>query len=165
MRTSDEPTPEPIRFYGTTWVGHSGGYALRRIGLGVGSVLSAALGAVLLRLAYEGLTIAEVGGWVNVLIVVAFALCSSMAFSRTLATYTRAPEDDASPGPDGSLRSVKAIGFIGVLLAYALRTLVEAPGEKLRRAEYEQALERATRRRTSRTGNPAARRRAPRRKS
>jgi hypothetical protein len=56
------------------------------------------------------------------------------------------------------MHSLRIIGFIGVLLAYALRTCTEAPGEKLRRAEYEEARARHERLRTARTGNPAGRR-------
>ncbi|NLU68111.1 hypothetical protein [Streptomyces sp. HNM0574] len=163
MSTQDEqsrkqaPEPEPIRFYGTTWVDHSGGYPLRRLGLGLGALAAAVAGAFVLRLAYDGLAIADVGSWVTVLVVVAFAVCSSLAFSRTLGGYLRR-DDDGAAAADSSLRSVKAIGFIGVLAAYALRTVVEAPGEKLLRAEYEAELERYEKRRTSRTGNPAAKR-------
>lgn len=150
-----EPQPEPLRFFGTRWVDHTEGYALRRAGLALGALLAAAAGAVLLGLAYEGLAIAQVGGWVSTLIVVTFALCSSLAFSRTLSGFSRRPGESAPAAPESSLRSVQAIGFIGVLLAYALRCLIEAPGEKLHRAEYEEALARHQRRRATRTGNPA----------
>lgn len=149
------PRPEPIRFYGTCWVDHSSGYLLRRIGLGVGALVAAVAGAMVLRLSYQGLFIAEVSGWMKMLVIVAFAVCSALAFSRTLSSYTRGPES-GSTAPDSSMRSVKAVGFIGVLFAYAVRTAVEAPGEKLLRAEYEQALARHRRLRSSRTGNPAA---------
>ena len=40
------PQPEPIRFFGTTWVDHDGGYGLRRVGVAVGS-LAAAVAACL----------------------------------------------------------------------------------------------------------------------
>ncbi|GAB2785164.1 hypothetical protein [Streptomyces daliensis] len=159
------PRPEPLRFYGTTWVDHSGGYALRRAAFALGALLAAVVGALVLRFAYEGLAIAEVGGWVSIMIVVAFAVCSSLAFSRTLGAYSRRADESRPAAPDSSLRSVKAIGFIGVLLAYALRTFVEAPGERLRRAEYEEALARHERLRAARTGNPSARKRnKPKRK-
>lgn len=154
----ERPEPEPIRFYGTTWVDHSGGYAVRRIGLALGALLAAAAGAYALRLAYEGMAIAQTGDLVSTLLVVAFAVCSSMAFARTLGDYTRDPDDTRAGDP--SMRTIKAIGFIGVLLAYALRSLVEAPGEKRLRAEYDRAVERYERRaagRATRRGNPAAR--------
>ncbi|MTE20412.1 hypothetical protein F0L17_15105 [Streptomyces sp. TRM43335] len=156
----ERPEPEPIRFYGTTWVDHSGGYSLRRYALGLGALLLAVAGALVLRLAYQGMAIAEAGTVLSTLFVVAFAVCSSMAFSRTLGDYTRGPDDARGPD-DPSMRSIKAVGFLGVLLAYALRSAVEAPGEKRRRAEYDRAVERYERRdanRAARRGNPAARR-------
>ncbi|MGD9484559.1 hypothetical protein WDH52_15085 [Streptomyces sp. TRM70308] len=159
------PGPEPLRFYGTTWVDHSGGYALRRTGLALGAFAAAAAGAFVLRFAYQGLALAEVGSLVNTLLVVAFAVCTSLAFTRTWSSYTRrsGPRGD-TPGASPT-QGLKLIGFLGILLAYGLRTLVEAPGEKLLRAEYEQALARYERRRTTRTGNPAARaKRAKRRR-
>jgi hypothetical protein len=161
QRTDEDPNrprPTPILFYGTTWYDHSGGYAVRRLALGLGTVLLACLGALLLRLAYDGLAVAQVGGWVRVMTVAAFAVCSSVAFSRTLTRYARRPEsiDEAR---ERSMRSIMIIGFIGVLLAYALRSLLEAPGEKLLRAEHEEAVKQHERRRNSRTGNPAKRRR------
>ncbi|PJE96274.1 hypothetical protein CUT44_17200 [Streptomyces carminius] len=164
----ERPEPEPIRFYGTTWVDHSGGYHVRRIALALGALVLAAAGAWVLRLAYEGSTLTEGGSVLGTLLVVAFALSCSMAFSRTLTNYTRDPADPAvRDRPDVSMRSIKVVGFLGVLLAYALRSLVEAPGEKPRRAEYDRAVERYERRsasRAARRGNPAARRgSAPRR--
>jgi hypothetical protein len=154
----NRPRPEPIRFYGTTWVDHSGGYAFRRLALGLGALLLGALGALVLRLAYQGLGVAQVGDWVRVSTVVAFAVCSSVAFTRTLSRYRSRPEvvDEAR---ERSLRSIVVIGFLGTLLAYALRSLIEAPGEKLLRADHEQAVKRYERGRTTRTGNPAKRRR------
>ncbi|GGT26830.1 membrane protein [Streptomyces kurssanovii] len=148
------PEPEPIRFFGTTWVGHDGRYGLRRAGVAAGSLITAFAAALLLRLAYQGLAIAEVGSFVNVLVVVMFAVCSAIAFRKTWEGFSRRP--DGSPAED-SLRSLKAIGFIGSLIAYALRCLSEAPGEKLRRAEYESALRQYEQRRGTRSGNPAAR--------
>ena len=153
--TGGGPRPEPIRFYGTTWVDHSGGYGPRRAGLALGAVAAAAVGALVLRFAYEGVALADIGSWASLLLVVAFALCSAMAFTRTLSSYTRRP-DERDAAAESSMRSIRAIGFIGVLLAYAVRSCVEAPGEKLLRGEYEEALARHERRRTARTGNPAA---------
>lgn len=148
------PEPEPIRFFGTTWVGHDQGYGLRRAGVAAGSLITAFAAALLLRFAYQGLAIAEVGGFVNVLVVVMFAVCSAIAFHKTWEGFSRRP--DGSPSED-SLRGIKTIGFIGSLIAYALRCLGEAPGEKLRRAEYEEALRQYEKRRGTRSGNPAAR--------
>ncbi|MEU4212055.1 hypothetical protein AB0F13_18950 [Streptomyces sp. NPDC026206] len=159
------PRPEPIRFFGTTWVDHGGGYALRRAGVAAGSLAAAAAGALVLRLGYEGLAIAKVGGLVNAMVVVAFAVCSAIAFRRAWDGFVRRPAAAATDAAaERSMRSLLMIGFIGTLLAYFCRTLVEAPGEKLHRAEYEEARTRHERRRTARTGNPAARASKRRRK-
>ncbi|MEU5423799.1 hypothetical protein ACFY1P_35175 [Streptomyces sp. NPDC001407] len=141
------PRPEPIRFFGTTWVDHDGGYALRRAGAGIGALVTAAAGALVLRFGYEGLTIAKVGSLVNILVVVAFAVCSALAFRRTWEGFGRRPDPAADASVERSMQSMLLIGFIGSLLAYALRTLIEAPGEELRRKEYEEALARYERRR------------------
>lgn len=139
------PQPEEIRFFGTTWVDHSGGYALRRAGLAVGSLAAAVAACFVLRFAYEGLQIAAVGGIVNTLVVIMFAVCSAIAFRKTWEGFGRRPTD---PAREESLRSLKAIGFIGSLLAYSLRCLREAPGEALHRTEHQAALTRHEKRRT-----------------
>ncbi len=141
------PRPEPIRFFGTTWVDHDGGYALRRVGAGLGALVAAAAGALVLRFGYEGLTIAKVGNLVNILVAVAFAVCTALAFRRTWEGFSRRPDPAGDAGAERSMQSMLLIGFIGSLLAYALRTLTEAPGEKLRRKEYEEAVARYERRR------------------
>lgn len=160
---SEGPRPEPIRFFGTTWLDHSGGYALRRVGLAVGSLLAAGAGAFVLLFAYQGLAVADAGSFLDILLVVAFALCSVLAFRRTLLNFTRRPEVPVDAAAERSMRSIRGIGFVGVLLAYFLRSLVEAPGEKLRRAEYQQARAAYERRRAQRTGNPAGKRRSAKR--
>ncbi|MFE1233984.1 hypothetical protein [Streptomyces sp. NPDC058745] len=154
------PQPEEIRFFGTTWVDHDGGYGLRRAGVAVGSLAAAAAGCFVLRFAYEGLEIADIGGFVNLLVVVMFAICSAIAFRKTWEGFGSRPAD---PAREEALRGLKAIGFIGSLLAYFFRSLVEAPGERLRRAEYETARARYEKRRDARTGNPSARRKPKRR--
>lgn len=153
------PEPEPIRFFGTTWVNHDGGYALRRVGMAVAALVVAVAGAFVLRFSYEGLEIGNVGAFLSISVVVLFAIASSIAFAKTWDSFSRrqAPSSDET-----ALKGLKAIGFIGSLIAYFLRCFVEAPGEKLRRAEYERAAAEFARRRSSRTGNPAARR--PKRK-
>ncbi|MEU0274628.1 hypothetical protein [Streptomyces sp. NPDC006307] len=155
-KTIAGPRPEPLRFFGTTWVDHDGGYGLRRAGVAAGSLAAAVAGALVLRFAYQGLAIADVGGFVNGLVVVMFAVCTAIAFSRTWQGFTRRPAD---PSREDALRSLKAIGFIGSLLAYFFRSLIEAPGEKLARAEYETARAQYEKRRATRAGNPAARKR------
>ncbi|MBT2368996.1 hypothetical protein J7E88_27700 [Streptomyces sp. ISL-10] len=152
--TGTGPRPEPIRYFGTTWVDHDGGYGLRRAGVGLGALVTAFAAALVLRFAYQGLAIAEVGGFVNTLVVVMFAVCSAIAFRKTWESFGRRPSGSAA---EDSLRSLKAIGFIGSLIAYSLRCAMEAPGEKLRRAEYETALQQYAKRRSTRSGNPAAR--------
>ncbi|MFI5803842.1 hypothetical protein [Streptomyces sp. NPDC051561] len=156
------PQPEPIRFFGTTWLEHTNGYALRRAGVAVGSIAAAAAGCFLLRFAYQGLQIADVGGFVGALVIVMFAVCSAIAFRKTWESFTTRPTD---PSRDQQLRSLKTIGFVGSLLAYFFRSLTEAPGEKLHRHEYETALAQYTRRRNTRTGNPATRKKTPKRKN
>ncbi|MFF5156507.1 EamA/RhaT family transporter [Streptomyces sp. NPDC000348] len=149
------PRPEPLRFYGTTWVNHDNGYTARRAGLAVGSLAAAAAACLVLRIAYDGLRIADVGGFVPLLVVVMFAICSSLAFRHTWSAFTTRPDPDRQ----ASLRGLLAIGFVGSLLAYFLRTLTEAPGEKLHRAEYDKAREDYEKRTTRRSGNPSRKRR------
>ncbi|WP_328467684.1 hypothetical protein [Streptomyces sp. NBC_00448] len=158
-RTAGAPRPEPIRFFGTTWVGHNGGYALRRVGVAVGSLVSAVIGALVLLFGFQGLTDADVGLFVNVLAIAGFAVCSVLMFVRTWRGYVRIRPSAAGADPDtgGSMQGLYVIGFVGALLAYFVRSLYEAPGERLLRAEYEQAREQYERRRAQRTGNPAGR--------
>ncbi|MFE7752827.1 hypothetical protein [Streptomyces sp. NPDC057428] len=148
------PQPESLRFFGTTWVDHDGGYGLRRAGVTVGSLAAAVASCFVLRFAYQGLEIAEVGGFVGTLVVLMFAVCSAIAFRQTWEGFGRRSAD---PSQDDRLRGLKSIGFIGSLLAYFLRSFREAPGEKLLRTEYETALAQYAKRRSSRTGNPASR--------
>ncbi|MEU2899295.1 EamA/RhaT family transporter [Streptomyces sp. NPDC088106] len=149
------PRPEPLRFFGTTWVDHSGGYTGRRIGVAVGSLAAAAAACFVLRIAYDGLRIADIGSFVSLLMVVMFAICSALAFRHTWSGYTTRPDPDRQ----ASLRGLLSIGFIGSLLAYFFRSLTEAPGEKLHRAEYEKARAEYDKRVTRRSGNPSRKRR------
>ncbi|MEU9102149.1 hypothetical protein [Streptomyces sp. NPDC048361] len=154
------PQPEPIRFFGTSWVKHDQGYGLRRAGAAIGSLVAAAAACFVLRFAYEGLQLADTGSFVNVLVVVMFAICSALAFRKTWERFSARPAD---PDADRSLQGLKAIGFIGSLLAYFCRTFTEAPGEALHRKEYETARTQYERRRGTRTGNPSTRKK-PKRK-
>ncbi|CAL9535415.1 hypothetical protein SUDANB15_04106 [Streptomyces sp. enrichment culture] len=153
--TPTGPRPEPIRFFGTTWVDHSGGYAARRVGVAVGSLAAAAASCLVLRIAYQGLRIADIGSFVTVLTVVMFATCSALAFRHTWSAFTTRPDPDRQ----ASLRGLLTIGFVGSLLAYFFRSLTEAPGEKLHRAEYGKAREEYEKRVTRRSGNPSKKRR------
>ena len=151
------PRPEPLRFFGTTWVDRSGPYALRRAGVGAGALFAAVAGALVLVVGYQGLAVAEVGGFVTLLVVVMFAACTALAFRRTWEGFVRAPEPVADSSVERSLQSLRMIGFIGVLLAWFVRSLIDAPGEKPARAAYEREREAYEKRRASRAGNPAAR--------
>ncbi len=153
--TAPGPRPEPLRFFGTTWVAHDGGYGARRAGAAAGSLLAAAAGCLVLRFAYEGLVIAEVGTVVNLLVVVMFAICSAIAFRRTWEGFTKRHD----PASQAQLRGLLTIGFIGGLLAYFFRALTEAPGERLHREEYEAALAQYEKRTARRAGNPSRKKR------
>ncbi|MFJ7086122.1 hypothetical protein ACIQU8_23180 [Streptomyces griseus] len=160
--TAPGPQPEPIRFFGTTWVDHDGGYGLRRAGVAVGSLAAAVAACFVLRFAYQGLEIAEVGSLVGILVIAMFSICSAIAFRKTWEGFGARPKD---PAREDALRGLKSIGFIGSLLAYFVRSLTEAPGEKLRRTEYEKARVQFEKRRSTRTGNPAARKASGRKRS
>ncbi len=110
---------------------------------------------LVLRFAYQGLQIAAVGGFVTVLMVVMFAICSALAFRNTWDGFTRRPD----PARQASLRGLLTIGFVGSLLAYFFRALTEAPGEKLHREEYESAVQQYEKRTKRRSGNPSKKRR------
>ncbi|MBH1934996.1 EamA/RhaT family transporter [Streptomyces sp. AV19] len=137
-RPAPEPIPpEPIRFFGTTWVEHDGGYALRRACVAAGGLAAAVAGGLLLRLGYEGLAIAKVGGLVNILVVGAVTICTALAFRRTWEGFVRRPGPAREEDAERSVAGLMAVGFVGVFLAWSLRALQEAPGEQLRRREYE----------------------------
>ncbi|KUN09994.1 hypothetical protein AQI95_03330 [Streptomyces yokosukanensis] len=152
---SSGPRPEPLRFFGTTWVNHDNGYTARRVGVAVGSLAAAVASCLVLRLAYEGIQIADTGSFVTVLIIAMFAICSALAFRNTLEGFGKRHD----PQRQASLRGLLAIGFVGSLLAYFFRSLTEAPGEKLHREEYEKAREAYERRSSRRTGNPSKKKR------
>ncbi|WP_330338550.1 EamA/RhaT family transporter [Streptomyces sp. NBC_00557] len=149
------PRPEPLRFFGTTWVHHDHGYAARRAGVAVGSLAAAVVSCLVLRFAYEGIRIAGTGSFVTVLIIAMFAICSALAFRNTWEGFGKRHD----PQRQASLRGLLAIGFVGSLLAYFFRSLTEAPGEKLHREEYDRAREEYARRSSRRTGNPSRKKR------
>jgi hypothetical protein len=149
--------PEPIRFFGTTWVDRGGSYGLRRVAVCAGSLLAAAAGSLALFLGFQGLAVAAVGGFVSTLVVVVFAVAGVIAFRSTWQGFVRRPDRSGDPSAERSLQNLRLIGFLGVLLAWCVRSLVEAPGERLHRAEYERERQQYERRRAVRTGNPAAR--------
>ncbi|MGK5641649.1 EamA/RhaT family transporter [Streptomyces sp. URMC 126] len=171
--SADGSEPDPIRFFGTSWVAHDAGYVWRRAAVAVGGLVGAVAGALLLRLGYQGLAIAKVGGLVNVIVVVGVAVCTALAFRRTWEGFTGRAEgssasssspsssSSSSSPPSSPLSSMESpssaqtlmlIGFIGVFLAWSLRALQEAPGEKLRRQRYEERMRRGAARRATRGG-------------
>ncbi|MFC9932490.1 EamA/RhaT family transporter [Streptomyces sp. NPDC127190] len=149
------PRPEPLRFFGTSWVNHDNGYAARRAGVAVGSLAAAAVSCLVLRVAYQGIQIADTGTFVTVLVIGMFAICTALAFRNTWEGFDKRHD----PARQASLRGLLAIGFVGSLLAYFFRSLTEAPGEKLHRAEYDQARADHARRSTRRSGNPGKKKR------
>nr|WP_226967341.1 EamA/RhaT family transporter [Streptomyces phaeolivaceus] len=145
-----------MRFFGTTWLNHDGNYTPRRAAVTVGSLAALVVSCLVLRLAYEGLQLAAVGGFVNILVVIMFATCSALAFGHTWGSFTKRPD----PARQSSLRGLLTIGFLGSLTAYFLRSLKEAPAESLHRAEYTTARDQHARRTAKRTKNPAKRHRS-----
>ncbi|PZG71127.1 hypothetical protein C1I97_38295, partial [Streptomyces sp. NTH33] len=131
------------------------GYTARRVGVAAGSLAAAVAACLVLRFAYQGLRIADSGSFVTLLVVVMFAVCSALAFGHTWEGFRKRPDPDRH----ASLRGLLAVGFTGSLLAYFFRSLIEAPGEKLHREEYQRAREQYERCVTRRSGNPSKRRR------
>jgi hypothetical protein len=152
---SEGPRPEPIRFFGTTWVRHGGGYVWRRAAVALGSLLAAIVGALVLALGFQGVTDADVGVFVDALAVAGFVVCGALMFRHTWLGFVRRRPADADPDAGSSMQGLYVIGFVGALLAYFVRSLYEAPGECLHRAEYERARERYERLGAQRTGGAA----------
>ncbi|MEE1829088.1 hypothetical protein PUR61_44035 [Streptomyces sp. BE20] len=149
------PEPEPIRWFGTSWVDHDGGYRIRRILVPAGALLAAAAAAFVLRLAVDGIRMSDNGGFLNGLLVAAVAICSLLSALRTWKVLTEGKDRLTGwMAEEKSLGVVWIIGGVGALLAYAARGLVEAPGEAVHRADYERALTRHERRRAGRGGRP-----------
>ncbi|GAA1069131.1 membrane protein [Kitasatospora arboriphila] len=134
------PEPEPIRFFGTTWVDHGGGYWLRRVLVSLGALVCTAAAALVLRFAVAGVTLSDAGRLVDVLLIGAVAICSCLAAIRTWKSLTEGRHTlDGWMAEDRSLGAVWLIGGVGALAAYFFRSLVEAPGEAVHRAAYEKA--------------------------
>ncbi|MQS13552.1 hypothetical protein F7Q99_15065 [Streptomyces kaniharaensis] len=153
------PEPEPIRWFGTTWLHRDRGYWLRRVAVPAGALLTAAAAAFVLRLGVEGVALSAEGGFLDGLLVGAVAICSLMAALRTWKLF--AEGRDRLTGwmaEDRSLGAVWMIGGVGALLAYFVRSLTEAPGEAVRRAAHERAVARYEQRRAGRGRRPGAKR-------
>ncbi|MER7750646.1 hypothetical protein [Kitasatospora sp. NPDC097643] len=145
------PEPEPIRWFGTSWLNRDNGYWLRRVLVPVGALATAAAAAFVLRLGVEGVALSDSGGFLNGLLTVAVAICSVMAALRTWKVL--AEGKDQLTGwmtEDRSLGAVWIIGGIGALLAYFVRSLTEAPGEAAKRASYDRAVAQHTKRQAAR---------------
>ncbi|MFB7472359.1 hypothetical protein [Kitasatospora sp. NPDC056184] len=152
------PEPEPIRWFGTSWVERGGDYRLRRVLVPAGALLSAAAAALVLRFAVDGIRVADNGGFLNGLLVAAVAICSLLAALRTWKLLTEGKENLTGwMAEEKSLGVVWIIGGVGALLAYFVRSLREAPGEAVRRSRYERELDRHERRQANRSGRPGAR--------
>lgn len=151
------PEPEPIRWFGTSWVGRGTDYRLRRVVVPIGALLAAVAGAFVLRFAVEGVQLSDNGGFVNGLLVAAVAICSCLAGLRNWKLLSEGKDQLTGwMAEDKSLGVVWIIGGVGALFAYFLRGLVEAPGEAVKRARYERATARYGRRQSGRSGRPDA---------
>ncbi|MFJ5922234.1 hypothetical protein ACIQF6_06425 [Kitasatospora sp. NPDC092948] len=157
------PAPEPIRFFGTTWVDRGAAYWLRRALVSLGALAATAAGALLLRLGVSGVRISGAAP-LTALLTLAIGVCTALAGLRTWKILT---EGRASltgwMAEDKSLAGVWLVGFTGSLVAYFLRSLAEAPGEGLKRAVHDQETATWQRRRAARAerdARKAARRRA-----
>jgi hypothetical protein len=129
---------------------HDTAYWLRRVGVSVGALAAACAGAELMRLAVEGVAVSKGGSLINVLLVGAIVICTAIAAVRTWGLLSKGRDsltgwmaDEKSVGP------MLMIGFVGALVAYFLRSLVEAPGEAEKRSRYDLAQAAFARRRTA----------------
>ncbi|MFE0461049.1 hypothetical protein ACFW1A_17555 [Kitasatospora sp. NPDC058965] len=160
MNDVTAPAPAPIRFFGTSWVTRSGDYWLRRAAVSLGALATTVAGALVLRFAVGGVQLSKSGGFVNGLLVLAIGLCSFLAAVRTWKQLAEGRE--ALTGwmaEDRSLGAVWLIGCVGSAAAYFCRSLVEAPGESVRRAAWERETARSAQRKAARTGRPDRRKR------
>lgn len=153
------PEPEDIRWFGTSWVDRGPDYRVRRVLVPIGALVAVAAGALVLRFGVSGVQISDAGGFVYGLLVAAIAVCSCLAALRTWRMLSEGR--DALTGwmaEDRSLGAVWAIGCVGSLAAYFLRSLVEAPGEAVKRAGYERATRQYERRQADRPGRTGRKR-------
>jgi hypothetical protein len=136
-----------IRWFGTTWLDRGPDYWVRRVAVSVGALIAAAAGAFLMQLAVQGVVVAKTGSFVETLLVLAVAVCSVVAALRTWNVLTRGKESLTGwMADDKSLSVMLAVGFVGSLVSYFLRSLAEAPGEGVQRSRYELAVAAAARR-------------------
>ncbi|MFE9426658.1 hypothetical protein ACFYNO_27265 [Kitasatospora sp. NPDC006697] len=149
------PAPEPIRFFGTTWVSRGGDYWLRRVAVSLGALATTVAGAFVLRFAVSGVQLSKSGGLVDTLLIAAIAICSFLAAMRTWKVLTEGRDSLTGwMAEDKSLGAVWLIGCVGAVAAYFFRSLVEAPGESVRRTAWERETARSAKLRAARTGRP-----------
>ncbi|MGF1429669.1 hypothetical protein [Kitasatospora sp. LaBMicrA B282] len=155
---STTPAPEPIRFFGTTWVDRGGAYWLRRAAVSLGAFLTVVAGGFVLQFAVGGVQMSKAGGLVNVLLLGAIAICSCLAALRTWKILAEGRDSlEGWMAEDKSLGAVWLIGCVGAAAAYFFRSLTEAPGEGVRRAALERATVRHAKREATRAGRPGKR--------
>ncbi|WP_354641179.1 EamA/RhaT family transporter [Kitasatospora camelliae] len=141
------PRPEPIRWFGTSWVEHDDGYWARRVLVALGALAATAAGALVLRFAVSGVQLSDAGGLVDGLLIAAIGICTCLAAVRTWKLLSEGRDSLSGwMAEERSLGAVWLIGFAGALAAYFLRSLTEAPGEAVHRAAYRAATERYERR-------------------
>ncbi|MEU6238337.1 hypothetical protein, partial [Kitasatospora sp. NPDC047058] len=145
-KTAGAPGPEPIRWFGTSWVGRGSDYWTRRVVVPLGALLATAAGAFVLRLAVDGVRLSDNGGFVNGLLLAAVAVCSCLAGLRNWKLLAEGRDQLTGwMAEDKSLGAVWLIGGVGALFAYFLRSLTEAPGEAVKRADPADEPDRAER--------------------
>nr|BFD91905.1 membrane protein [Kitasatospora sp. Xyl93] len=151
------PEPEPLRWFGTSWLNRDNGYWPRRVAVSVGALVAAAAAVLLLRFGVEGIALSDNGTFLNGLLTAAIAVCSMMAVRRTWKVLTEGKDQLTGwMAEDRSLGAVWLIGGAGSLLAYFARSLVEAPGEAVKRAAYERAVAQYEKRQAGRSRRPDA---------
>ncbi|SEL42148.1 hypothetical protein [Streptacidiphilus jiangxiensis] len=150
--TSSVEAPS-LRWFGTTWVDRGPDYWLRRVAVSVGALVAAVAGGFLMRLAVQGVIIAKTGSFIEIVLILAIAVCSCVGALRTWNVLTQGKESLSGWMADDKSISVMLIvgfvGFVGSLVAYFLRSLVEAPGEGVARTRYELAVAAAARRKAA----------------
>jgi len=139
-RPARPPRAAPLLRHG--WLHHDRGHAARRVTAAIGSPALTTVSCLVLRFAHEGLRTAGTGTFVTLLTVVTPVVCGASAFRHAWDAFGRRPGPERRFSPRGLL----AVRFVGSLL--------EAPGEKLRREEHEAARTRHDGRTPRRPGNP-----------
>ncbi|MFJ4678928.1 hypothetical protein [Kitasatospora sp. NPDC088783] len=157
------PAPQPIRWFGTTWVRRGPDYWLRRVAVSLGALAATAAGALALRLGVSGVRLSEAAP-LSLPLTLAIGLCSALAGLRNWRILTEGRDSLTGwMAEEKSLAGVWLVGSVGALAAYFARSLVEAPGEGLRRAVHDRETATWHRRGAARAGRDA--RKAARRRS